>query len=36
MVSIGRALLNDPHWIRKARVGEPLPGFNPKSLEMLT
>ena len=36
MVSIGRALLHDPHWIRKARAGEPLPPFDPASLERLT
>jgi len=36
LVSIGRALLNDPFWIKRARRGEPLPGFDPKSLDMLT
>ena len=36
IVSIGRALLHDPHWIRKARLGEPLPPFDPASLETLT
>lgn len=36
MVSIGRALLHDPYWIRKARLGEPLPAFDPESLTRLT
>lgn len=36
IVSIGRALMNDPYWIRRARRGEPLPGFDPRSLETLT
>jgi 2,4-dienoyl-CoA reductase-like NADH-dependent reductase (Old Yellow Enzyme family) len=36
LVSIGRALLHDPYWIRKARLGEVLPPFDPASLERLT
>lgn len=36
LVSIGRALLHDPYWIRKARMGEPLPPFDPESLSRLT
>jgi 2,4-dienoyl-CoA reductase-like NADH-dependent reductase (Old Yellow Enzyme family) len=36
LVSIGRALLHDPDWIRKARLGETLPPFDPASLSMLT
>lgn len=36
LVSIGRALLHDPHWIRKARRGENLPAFDPESLTRLT
>lgn len=36
LVSIGRALLHDPFWIRKARLGEPLPPFDPRSLRVLT
>jgi 2,4-dienoyl-CoA reductase-like NADH-dependent reductase (Old Yellow Enzyme family) len=36
LVSIGRALLHDPHWIRKARRGEPLAAFDPEALNRLT
>ncbi len=36
LVSVGRALLHDPFWIRKARLGEMLPPFDPASLERLT
>ena len=36
LVSIGRALLNDPYWINRARRGEPLPAFDPESLNRLT
>ena len=36
MVSIGRALLHDPYWIRRARLGEDLPPFDPASLDFLT
>jgi 2,4-dienoyl-CoA reductase-like NADH-dependent reductase (Old Yellow Enzyme family) len=36
LVSIGRALLHDPFWIRKARRGEELPPFDPESLNVLT
>jgi len=36
LVSIGRALLSDPYWIRRARRGEALPAFDPAALEKLT
>ncbi len=36
LVSIGRALLHDPEWVRKARRGEPLMPFDPESLNRLT
>jgi 2,4-dienoyl-CoA reductase-like NADH-dependent reductase (Old Yellow Enzyme family) len=36
VVSVGRALLHDPYWVRKARLGETLPAFDPKSLTYLT
>jgi len=36
IVSIGRALLHDPLWLRKARLGATLPAFNPDSLKYLT
>ena len=36
LVSIGRALLHDPHWIRRARAGEVLAPFDPESLNRLT
>lgn len=36
IVSVGRALLHDPYWVRKARLGEPLPAFDPQSLTRLT
>lgn len=36
LVSVGRALLHDPHWVRKARRGEALPAFDPESLNRLT
>lgn len=36
LVSIGRALLHDPHWIRRARAGEVLAPFDPESLHRLT
>lgn len=36
LVSIGRALLNDPQWVSKARRGLPLSPFDPESLNRLT
>ena len=36
LVSVGRALLHDPYWVRKARLGEELPPFDPESLNRLT
>ena len=36
LASVGRALLHDPHWVRKARRGEALPPFDPDSLNRLT
>jgi 2,4-dienoyl-CoA reductase-like NADH-dependent reductase (Old Yellow Enzyme family) len=36
LVSVGRALLNDPEWVRKARRGHPLSAFDPESLNRLT
>ena len=36
LVSVGRALLNDPEWVRKARRGHHLSPFDPESLYRLT
>lgn len=36
VISVGRAILQDPHWVRKARTGEPLPPFDPASVSILT
>jgi 2,4-dienoyl-CoA reductase-like NADH-dependent reductase (Old Yellow Enzyme family) len=36
LVSIGRAILNDPYWIRKVCAGEPLSPFDQDSLTRLT
>ena len=36
VVSVGRALLNDPDWARKARCGERFLPFDPASLNRLT
>ncbi|NBB51191.1 12-oxophytodienoate reductase [Rhizobium sp. CRIBSB] len=36
LVSVGRALLNDPDWVHKARRGHPLSPFDPESLNRLT
>jgi 2,4-dienoyl-CoA reductase-like NADH-dependent reductase (Old Yellow Enzyme family) len=36
IVSIGRALLHDPNWVKKAQRGEPLAPFDPESLNRLT
>lgn len=35
LASVGRAILHDPQWVRKVRVGEPLPAFDPASLNRL-
>ena len=35
MISIGRAILSDPDWIRKATRGEALPSFNFDALKRL-
>lgn len=34
--SVGRAILQDPYWVNKARRGEPLPAFDPASVNVLT
>lgn len=36
VASVGRAILQDPHWVNKARNGEPLPPFDPASVGILT
>ncbi|SKB79728.1 oxidoreductase [Sphingopyxis flava] len=36
VISVGRAILQDPHWVRKARTGQPLPPFDPASVSILT
>ena len=36
LVSVGRALLNDPEWVKKARCGERFLPFDPESLNRLT
>lgn len=36
LIGVGRSLLNDPAWIRKARAGEPFEVFDPKNLRRLT
>jgi 2,4-dienoyl-CoA reductase-like NADH-dependent reductase (Old Yellow Enzyme family) len=33
-LAIGRALLNDPNWLQRARMGEPFLPFNPDCLKM--
>lgn len=34
LLAIGRALLNDPNWLQRARTGEPFLPFNPACLKM--
>jgi len=34
LLAIGRALLNDPNWLQRARSGEPFLPFNPDCLKM--
>jgi 2,4-dienoyl-CoA reductase-like NADH-dependent reductase (Old Yellow Enzyme family) len=36
LVAVGRAMLDDPAWARKARLGEPFKPFDKTSLETLT
>lgn len=36
LVSVGRALLNDPSWVQKAGLGQRLSPFDPESLNRLT
>ena len=36
LVCVGRSLLNDPDWLRKARAGEDFLPFNPENLTRLT
>jgi 2,4-dienoyl-CoA reductase-like NADH-dependent reductase (Old Yellow Enzyme family) len=36
LVAVGRSLLQDPHWARKARLGEPFQLFDNASLKVLT
>lgn len=36
LASVGRALLHDPQWVKKARHGEPLPAYDPESMNRLT
>jgi 2,4-dienoyl-CoA reductase-like NADH-dependent reductase (Old Yellow Enzyme family) len=35
LVGVGRSLLNDPEWIRKARAGRPFDAFDPGNLRRL-
>jgi 2,4-dienoyl-CoA reductase-like NADH-dependent reductase (Old Yellow Enzyme family) len=35
LVAVGRAILDDPEWPRKARVGDPFKPFDKQSLEVL-
>jgi len=34
LLAIGRALLNDPNWLQRARTGEPFLPFNPNCLKI--
>ena len=34
LLAIGRALLNDPNWLKRARTGEPFLPFNPACLKI--
>lgn len=36
VASVGRAILQDPAWVAKAKAGEPLPAFDPASVDILT
>lgn len=36
LVAVGRAMLGDPHWARKSRVGEEIRAFDPVDLRTLT
>ncbi|MEA1652882.1 12-oxophytodienoate reductase [Nitrospirillum sp. BR 11164] len=36
LVGVGRALLNDPEWLLKARAGQPFKPFDPENLKRLT
>lgn len=36
LLAVGRSLLNDANWIRKARSGEPFLPFDPQSMRVLT
>jgi 2,4-dienoyl-CoA reductase-like NADH-dependent reductase (Old Yellow Enzyme family) len=36
LVGVGRSLLHDPNWARRARLGEPFLGFSTDSLARLT
>lgn len=36
LVGVGRALLQDPEWVRKLRNGEPLPEYDEASMKLLT
>ncbi len=36
LVAVGRSLLNDPAWLRKAVAGEPFLPFDAKNLQLLT
>lgn len=36
LVGVGRSLLNDPGWLRRARAGEGFLPFNPENLKQLT
>lgn len=35
VASVGRAILQDPHWVSKVKRGEPLPAFDPASVNFL-
>lgn len=36
VASVGRAILQDAQWVNKARRGDPLPAFDPASVNVLT
>lgn len=36
LIGVGRSLLHDPQWARRARLGEPFLGFSNESLKLLT
>lgn len=36
LIGVGRSILNDPDWVRKAREGQPFEVFDPANLRRLT